>query len=357
MNASLLLEDGTLLQGTAFGSETPAMGELVFNTGMTGYQEILTDPSYAGQVVVMTYPLMGNYGINLEDNQSKRIQARGLIIKELANAPSHWKMQHELSAFLKHHGIFGLAGVDTRMLVKKIRNQGAMNCRLTPGLITPADQAALAAFEFPKDVVAQVSTPQPYIIAGSGPKIGLVDLGVKTGILTQLKALDCEIHMFPWDTPAQTLLATPLDAILLSNGPGDPKAATVTIETTQQLLGTIPLFGICLGFQILALALGADTYKLKFGHRGSNHPVQDVQTQRVTITSQNHGYAVYPESLPPDVTITHLNLNDKTLAGFASPKLNVQAVQFHPEAGPGPTDTRYLFQHWIDSLKKEPCYA
>lgn len=357
MKAKILLQDGTLIEGKSFGAEKTSFGEIVFNTGMTGYQEILTDPSYAGQVVVMTYPLIGNYGINDDDVESKAIYANGLIVKEFSEAESNWKSTKKLSEYLKGNGIIGISDIDTRMLTKKIRNQGAMNCVLTTEDITPEIESQLKSYLFPSDIVSQISRNESEIIKGYGAKIALIDLGVKTGIVKQLALLGCEVKLFPWNTSAESILDYNPDAVLFSNGPGDPKDVKEVIQTAKQLIGKTNIFGICLGHQILALALGADTYKLKFGHRGSNHPVIDLRTNKVQITAQNHGYAVCTNSLPANVKITHMNVNDETVEGLYCPELNIETVQFHPEAGPGPKDCNHIFSDWINKLQKEEQYA
>ncbi len=350
MEAKILLKDGTLFTGKSDFPVDCVFGEIVFNTGMTGYQEILTDPSYAGQIVVMTYPLIGNYGVNDEDVESNRIQPSGFIVKEFSQIASNWKSKETVSQYLHKNNTPAVYDVDTRMLTKKIRTTGAMNCVITTGEITEELKNRLNKFEFPKNIVSLVSRQKPDLIKGNGHKIALIDLGVKTGIVKQLSAVGAQVQIFPWNTSAETILGSGCDAVLLSNGPGDPKDVKEVIKTAQNLLGKTTVFGICLGHQILALALGADTYKMKFGHRGSNHPVIDLRTNKVQITAQNHGYAVNQDSLPAGSNITHININDGTIEGLYCEQYKVETIQFHPEAGPGPRDCSYIFREWIEGL-------
>jgi carbamoyl-phosphate synthase small subunit len=352
----LVLEDGTVYEGEAFGATGRSFGEVVFNTGMTGYQEVLTDPSYAGQIVNMTYPLIGNYGLNPEDNQSRRPWVRGFVVREVCQEPSNWRATEALPQFLARHGIIGLAGVDTRALTRRIRTYGTMRGILSTMAEDLANPRALVqeARETPLDgpsLVPAVTTPVPYRRPGAGPRVVVVDLGIKLNILRQIQAYDFDLVVVPHRTPADEILALGAQGVILSNGPGDPKDVPETIAAVRVLIQRLPVFGICLGHQVLGLALGGDTYKLKFGHRGANHPVKDLRTGRVYITSQNHGYALAAGSLPPEVEITHRNLNDDTVEGIRHRELPLHSVQYHPEAGPGPEDNRYLFEEFVRLVK------
>lgn len=350
MHAKLILEDGTVIEGKSFGAKTTICGELVFNTGMTGYMEILTDPSYAGQIVTMTYPLIGNYGINEHDMESNCIRVAGFVVKEYSVNPNHWQCEKDIDTYLRENDIPGIYDIDTRMLTKKIREKGTMKCMITTedgdGLL-----GKLNDYEFPSDIVNKVSRKDVEHIDGTGKKIGVVDLGIKSGIINQLKNLNCDIHIFPHDISSKEIIEYDLDGVLFSNGPGDPKEAHIPIKTVKELMGKLPVFGICLGHQIIALALGADTYKLKFGHRGSNHPVMNIDTGKVFISSQNHGYAVEESSFTEDMQKTFINVNDNTIEGFSSSLYNIKTVQFHPEEGPGPEDCHYIFRQWIEAME------
>lgn len=363
MIARIMLEDGTLFKGKSFGSQGTIYGEVVFNTGMTGYQEILTDPSYAGQIVTMTYPLVGNYGINIEDFESSSIKVSGFIVKEYSIHPNHWQMNTSLNDYLIENQIMGVYDVDTRMLTKRIRNHGAMKCVITTDetLTIEALLEGLDAYTFPKDIVKKVSTKsilQYETESGQASKhIGVIDLGIKRGIVRNLRQNGCHVTIYPSNTSLEDLDIEQFDAVLFSNGPGDPKQCQEAIDLAKDLKGKLPLFGICLGHQILALSLGGDTYKLKFGHRGSNHPVIDLRSQKVYMTAQNHGYAVSRESIPTDVELTHINVNDDTVEGIISEKWSVESVQFHPEEGPGPTDATVIFKEWLDKIERKKADA
>jgi carbamoyl-phosphate synthase small subunit len=354
MQGYLVLEDGSVFVGEGFGAIGAVAGEVVFNTGMTGYQEVLTDASYYGQIVTMTYPLIGNYGINPADFESRAPWIKGFIVKELCDQPSHWQAVKSLSAYLAENGIPGLAGIDTRALTRHLRTAGTMRgvIATTAEAASPEQIAAWVAeakaFEC-HDHVKQVTTPQPYRIFGGGHRVVVIDYGAKENIMRCLTDRDCDLVIAPATATFREILDMEPDGIMLTNGPGDPTDLPEGIETVRQLveLGTIPLFGICLGHQILSLALGGKTFKLKYGHRGANHPVKDYITGRVYITSQNHGYAVDEESLDStQLAVTHRNLNDGTVEGFTHLTKPVFSVQYHPEASPGPEESRYLFDRF-----------
>mgnify|MGYP000886982218 CR=1 FL=1 len=355
MKRQLILEDGSVFIGNGFGSDKEMMGEVVFNTGMTGYQEILSDPSYCSQIVTLTYPLIGNYGINRDDFESIEPTVNGLIVKEFCEFPSNFRSQYPIDTFLKEKDIPGLADIDTRRLTRKIREHGALKGRICSMDVNVEEVVAdLKKADLPKDQVRQVSTKRSYPAPGRGHKVVLVDFGMKHGILRELTQRDCDVIVVPYDTPAEKILRLSPDGIMLSNGPGDPKEITEGIEMIKGVLGKIPLFGICLGHQLVALACGADTEKLKFGHRGSNHPVKNLETNRVEITSQNHGYTVTMDSIKgTDLTVTHVALNDGTVEGLKHNKYPAFTVQYHPEASPGPEDSNYLFDRFIALMEEE----
>ncbi|SMO47636.1 glutamine-hydrolyzing carbamoyl-phosphate synthase small subunit [Melghirimyces algeriensis] len=353
MRARLLLDDGTRLEGEAFGAETEKLGEVVFNTGMTGYQEVLTDPSYCGQIVLMTYPLIGNYGMSRHDIESRRPFAHGFVVREQAKNPSNWRNEQSLDRWLKEYGIPGISGVDTRMLTRKIRIHGTMKGILsTKGDSWEALAEKLKSGSLLRDQVDRVSTRSIHASPGYGPRVVLMDFGAKYGIQRELNRRGCDVVVVPWDTPAETINRLGPDGVLLSNGPGNPKDVPQAITTVRQLMERYPLFGICLGHQLFALASGADTEKMKFGHRGCNHPVKDLKTCRTYITSQNHGYSVRTDSLTDtELTLTHVALNDNTCEGLAHNRLPAFSVQYHPEAAPGPHDSDELFDQFMQLLK------
>lgn len=365
VKAVLLLEDGTVFEGQAFGARGSKCGEVVFNTSMTGYQEILTDPSYHEQIITMTYPLIGNYGTNPEDWESHKVFASGFVVKENCNYPSNWRNSATLDEYLKKNKVVGLEGIDTRQLVRHIRNEGAMR-----GIIssdeTNTKKLAVQLEAYPglvgRDIVKKVTARKPYswtegvidvlsdeqTVPEAKYKVVAIDYGMKRNILRLLVSNGCEVTAVPAKTSAEEILTLKPDGVFLSNGPGDPAPVTYGVETVKALLGQVPIFGICLGHQILSLALGGRTYKLKFGHRGANHPVKNLKTGKIEITSQNHGFCVDLDSFAgKDVELTHLNLNDNTCEGIRSKKLQAFAVQYHPEASPGPHDSRYLFDDFI----------
>ena len=354
--ALIVLEDGTVYEGWAFGAFGEKVGEIVFNTSMTGYQEILTDPSYKGQIVTMTYPLIGNYGTNSEDLESDGPKVEGFIVRDYSRAWSNWRGEESLEDFLKRHGIIGIEGVDTRALTRHIRLQGAMKGCISTEDLDP-QRLLQKAREWiglvGQDMVKYVTCQKPYKWSDEGRfKVVAYDFGVKRNILRILSRLGCEITVVPAWTKAEEVMELNPDGIFLSNGPGDPQGVPYAVEEIKKLLDKRPIFGICLGHQLLCLAFGGKTYKLKFGHRGGNHPVKDLITGRISITSQNHGFCVDPESLPSEVEITHINLYDHTLEGIRHKKLPIFSVQFHPEASPGPHDAEYLFHEFIRLMEQ-----
>ena len=355
--AILFLQDGRFFSGKSLGYIGETVGEVCFNTGMTGYQEILTDPSYCKQIVTMTSPHVGNYGINANDLESKKIQVAGFVIKEGTDIPSNWQSKESLDSYLKREKIVGIQNIYTRALTRHIRDCGAMN-----GIISSTEKDVnilkrkldLVPSMNGQDLVKEVTCNEPYTLANKNEgsfRVAAIDYGIKHNILRLLTERDCTIDVFPANKSPEEIMGTDPDGILLANGPGDPSAVSYGSETVKALLGKKPIFGICLGHQILALALGATTSKLKFGHRGINHPVKRIATGSVEITSQNHGFVVDLESLPKNVTPTHVNLNDNTSAGISCDELSAFSVQYHPESSPGPHDSRYLFNHFIDLMK------
>ena len=354
--AHLVLEDGSVFAGRAFGAEAEAHGEVVFTTSMTGYQEALTDPSYAGQILTMTFPLQGNYGVNEFDTESRRLQVRGFVVREACDLPSHWRSESTLHDYLASAGIPGIEGVDTRALTRRLRSAGVMM-----GIITGEEpEHALARLrELPRyegsDFVQEVSASKPFTWPGRGRTkrhVVVLDLGVKHNILRILRGLACRTTAVPCQTTAEEILSLKPDGVVLSPGPGDPALLDYAATTAGGLLGRVPIFGICLGHQVLARAWGARTFKLKFGHRGANHPVREAATNRVSITAQNHGYAVDPDGLPSNVEVSHVHLNDGTCEGLRHRELPAFTIQYHSEASPGPHDNRYLFERFLELVEE-----
>jgi carbamoyl-phosphate synthase small subunit len=380
MRALLVLEDGRYFEGESFGATGTRVGEICFNTAMTGYQEVLTDPSYRGQIVAMTYPLIGNYGINSLDDESREPHVRGFVIEELSEIPSNWRSEMSLDEYLRQWNIPGMQGVDTRALTRHLRTRGAMKACLTTEAM-PTEDAVKRAVEgegvIGMDYVREVSTPELYqwdpndelskpwtIQNGNGEpaqpalppirfRVAAYDYGIKRNILRLLRQKGFGVTVVPAATPAEEVLATNPDGIFLSNGPGDPAALPYAHEVVRDLMGKKPIFGICLGHQILGFAFGGSTFKLKFGHRGANQPVKDLRRGKVAITAQNHGFAVDPKSLPSEVEVTHVNLNDGTVEGMRHTDLPIFSVQYHPEAAPGPHDASYFFDQFAELIDKQ----
>ena len=357
--AKLILKNGMVFNGISIGHIGQTIGELCFNTGMTGYQEILTDPSYCGQIINMTYPHIGNYGINIEDIESSKINAAGFIVRECNDIPSNYRSIKSLNSYLKDNLIVGIQEVDTRMITRIIRDEGSMNAIISSD---DYDEKKLLKKlnSYPLmeglDLAKKVSTKIRYSWNNDKNKkykVAVIDFGVKYNILRLLDSFGCKIEVFPANTSALEILKFNPDGIFLSNGPGDPKAVDYGINTVKTLLGKKPIFGICLGHQILCLALGAKTYKLQFGHRGCNHPVKNIKNKLIEITSQNHGFSVIPESLPNNVKITHRSLNDNSIEGIECKSKNAFSIQYHPEASPGPHDSRYIFKSFIKMMKEK----
>jgi carbamoyl-phosphate synthase small subunit len=355
MKRQLILEDGTVFIGNGFGSDIEHIGEVVFHTGMTGYQEILSDPSYCGQIVTLTYPLVGNYGINRDDFESIHPAISGFIVKEVAEYPSNWRSDWSLDEYFKMKNIPAISGIDTRKLTRIIRQYGTLKGAIC-GIDSDVQEViqSLKQKELVKNQVEQVSTKTAYPSPGRGYRIVLVDFGMKHGILRELNKRDCDVIVVPYHTTATEILQLRPDGIMLSNGPGDPKDVPEAIEMIKGVLGKVPLFGICLGHQLFALACGADTGKMKFGHRGANHPVKDLLTGKIAITSQNHGYTVQEASIEnTSLTVTHIALNDGTIEGLKHKKFPAFTVQYHPEASPGPEDANGLFDQFLQMVKRE----
>ena len=355
MKAFLILEDGTVFTGTSIGSTRDMISEIVFNTSMTGYLEVLTDPSYAGQAVVMTYPLIGNYGIT-PDMESLKAWPDGYIVRELSRMPSNFRCEGTIQDFLKKYDIPGIAGVDTRALTKILREKGTMNGMITTNENYDLDEVISKLKNYKVEgVVSKVTCEEKYVLEGKGKKVALLDLGAKKNIAKSLNDRGCEVTVYPADTTAEEIIASNPDGIMLSNGPGDPAECTSIIKEIKKLYETdIPIFAICLGHQLMALATGGTTYKLKYGHRGGNHPVKDLQTGRVYISSQNHGYVVDEDKINPNVAVPAFkNVNDGTNEGLAYVGKNIFTVQFHPEACPGPQDSGYLFDRFLEMMGGE----
>jgi carbamoyl-phosphate synthase small subunit len=356
--AILVLEDGRTFSGASFGAEGETFGEMVFNTSMAGYQEILTDPSYAGQIVCMTYPLIGNYGVNEDDVESRRPWVEGFVVREASRIVSNWRASDSLDSYLKKNNIVGIEHIDTRALVRHIRDKGAMRAGISSVESDPKAlfERVLASPEMQnRELASAVTVDDSFDYpAADEAKYHIVafDFGVKTNSLREFSKFGCRVTVVPADTPANDVMALKPDGIFLSNGPGDPASMKSVIEEIKKLAETqTPMFGICLGHQLIGSAFGGETYKLKFGHRGGNQPVKDLTTGKIEITSHNHGFAVDAESLPPDVEVTHINLNDHTVAGLRHKTLPVFSVQYHPESAPGPHDSEYLFERFIKAME------
>ncbi len=356
MKAFLILEDGTVFTGVSIGSTKEVVSEIVFNTSMTGYLEVLTDPSYAGQAVVMTYPLIGNYGICHEDMESLKPWPDGYIVRELSRIPSNFRCNESIQDFLKKHDIPGIAGIDTRALTKILREKGTMNGMITTNENYNIEEVKGKLKEYsPREVVKKVTCSEKSELKGDGFKVALMDFGAKKNIAKSLNERGCNVTIYPAFTPAEEIIASNPDGIMLSNGPGDPKECVTIIEELKKLYNTdIPIFAICLGHQLMALANGADTHKMKYGHRGANHPVKDLKTGKVYISSQNHGYVVDSDTISPDVAeVGFVNVNDKTVEGLRYKNKEIFTVQFHPEACPGPQDSSLLFDEFIDMMRRK----
>ena len=349
--ATLILEDGSCYAGTLFGRKAPVTGEVVFTTGMTGYQETLTDPSYCGQIVCMTYPLIGNVGINDLDNESERVRLRGFVVSELCDTPSNWQTKKTLDAYLDEQGVTGLCGVDTRALTRHVRVFGTLRGRIVEGEPTQEDLALARAWEM-HDQVAQCTCKVPYSVGEGDVTIAVMDFGLKQGILRSLTRRGCALRVYPADTPAATILADGCDGVMLTNGPGDPQDNPQAIAAIRELMDKKPVFGICLGHQLMALAMGGRTTKMKYGHHGANHPVKDFARGTCSVTPQNHNYMVDPDHLPSGAVVSHVNWNDQTVEGVRYTDRQAFSVQFHPEACGGPRETSYLFDDFLTMVRE-----
>ena len=354
MKKKLILETGEVFHGEGFGANWETAGEVVFNTGMTGYQELISDPSYCGQIVCMTYPLIGNYGVNRDDFESIEPAIKGLIVRELCDFPSNFRSQMTIDELFKKKNLSGIQGIDTRKLTRILRNRGVVKGKIVDENSNDKEVIRqIKTFEIPSNQVESVSTKTAYAAPGRGFKVVLVDYGSKLGIIRELSQRDCDITVVSQDVTADEILMMNPDGVMLSNGPGNPEDVKGAQEMINGILGKVPIFGICLGHQLIGLACGAKTFKLKFGHRGGNHPVLDIAKNRVEITAQNHGYAIDSESLKnTDLEETHIALNDKTNEGFKHKIHPCFSVQYHPEASPGPEDANYLFDEFIELMEE-----
>jgi len=353
LKAVLVLKDGTVLYGSGFGAKAIKTGELVFNTSMTGYQEALTDPSYAGQILLMTYPLIGNYGISKKDFESDRVQTEGFVVRRISEDFEHREAEKNVDSFLKEHGVPGIAGIDTRFVVRKIREHGVMPAILATydGEIDAKRLASSVSFDYSaQNFIEKVTTRKPMVCGSGRKKVVLIDYGVKRGIISEMNRRNVQVIVVPAFSTTEQIREYEPDGIVLSNGPGDPSVLTEAHKTIKKLADSYPIFGICLGHQLIAHAFGGTTFKLKFGHRGSNHPIFDKIKNRAYITTQNHGFAVDETKIPDEFEITHYNLNDKTVEGMRHLSKPIFSVQYHPEANPGPHDSRYLFDEFVKLL-------
>ena len=355
--ALVALADGTVFTGRALGVGGEVLGEMVFNTSMTGYQEILTDPSYAGQIVTMTYPLIGNYGVNPDDDESVRPQVRGFAMKECSRIPSSWRSTCSLPDYLEEHGIMAIEGIDTRELTRRVRTHGVMDAAMSTEDLDP-DSLVRKAREWEGlegvDMVEKVTCAEPYAVGPEQPRVHVVayDFGIKRNIVRKLVEVGCMVTVVPATTTADEALAMEPDGVFLSNGPGDPRPVTYAIETTRRLIGEKPIFGICLGHEILGLALGAEIFHLKFGHRGANQPIKELSTDRILITSENHGWGIAADSIPACLEVTRTNLNDHCVEGMRHREHPIFSIQCHPEASPGPHDSFHLFAHFTELMEQ-----